>query len=59
MKLIERRFPEWTIARVNEILYDLDSHLSDAKQLSECSLLAENLRGYFAHVVERDSRPAQ
>jgi len=58
MQLIERHCAEWTIARVNEILYEMDSNLSDAKQLSGCEFLAEGLRGYLAHIVERDSSPA-
>ncbi|GGJ97585.1 molybdenum cofactor sulfurase [Lentibacillus kapialis] len=42
MELIERRYPEWTVAACNEIMYVKKRDLDLAEQLASCPLLAPN-----------------
>lgn len=40
LELVERPFPEWTIARCNEIMHHGKDHSETARRLSECPLLS-------------------
>jgi MOSC domain-containing protein YiiM len=43
LTLIERRFAEWTIARVNDVTYGLgDATLEDSEELVRCPVLARS-----------------
>ncbi|HEY4601514.1 MAG TPA: MOSC domain-containing protein [Cerasibacillus sp.] len=42
LELLERPYPEWTIAACNEVLYFRKDDLRAASELASCSLLAEN-----------------
>ncbi|WP_284141353.1 MOSC domain-containing protein [Virgibacillus sp. LDC-1] len=44
LELIDRPYPEWTIAACNEIMYVRKEELHLAYELSHCELLAENWR---------------
>ena len=42
LTLLERPYPEWTIAKCNEVMYDKKDDLDLAEKLAACELLAEN-----------------
>ncbi|GEN30174.1 MOSC domain-containing protein YiiM [Cerasibacillus quisquiliarum] len=44
LELLERPYPEWTIAACNEIMYFRKDDLRAASELASCPLLAENWR---------------
>jgi len=50
MTLIERPFPEWTIARVNEVAYRTRDP-GDAARLADCASLAAGWRQLFADMA--------
>lgn len=48
--LVAREFPNWTIQRVSEIIYNLEENREEAARLAQCEALAEGLR---CHLAER------
>lgn len=42
LTLLERSYPQWTIARCNEIIHIKKNDLKAAAELASCKLLAEN-----------------
>jgi MOSC domain-containing protein YiiM len=42
LTLLERPYPEWTIAKCNEVMYEKKDDLLLAKELASCEFLAEN-----------------
>ena len=44
LQLIERPYPEWTIATCNEVMYVHKDDLQMASNLASCELFAENWR---------------
>jgi len=44
LDLIERPYPEWTIATCNEVMYVHKDDMQMASDLASCELLAENWR---------------
>lgn len=46
--LVAREFPQWTIRRVNDTIYNIEEKRDDAAHLAQCQSLAEGLRYSFA-----------
>lgn len=44
MTLVARDFPQWTIRRVSEVIYNLEENREAARSLAQCQALAESLR---------------
>jgi len=61
LKLLERPYPEWSIAASNEVMYEKKSDLNLAYELASCTLLAPNwkrslnkrLRGKESSITKR------
>lgn len=59
LELIERPYPQWTIAKCNEVMYIEKDHLQLAKELSSCELLAENWQQSFKQRLRGKSSPIE
>lgn len=46
-ELVERPLPEWSLARLNQLMHRDKRNTSDAAFLAECELLAESWRATF------------
>ncbi|MFC5464995.1 MOSC domain-containing protein [Lederbergia graminis] len=53
LRLLNRPFPDWTIARCNEIMHVEKDDLELARNLGDCELLAENWRTTLRNRVEK------
>lgn len=42
MKLLERPFPEWTVAKANQVMYEYKDNMERTASLASCMLLAKN-----------------
>lgn len=50
--LIERPYPNWTIAKCNEIMHGTSPNLEQLRGLSQCELLAQNWRNTLNKRIE-------
>ena len=59
LKLVERKWPQWTVERIQEYLHrDLDNEEMN-RQLSEIEVLGEESRGQFQKRVAKAKRKAE
>lgn len=47
LKLLERPYPNWSVARVNEILFREQNNLQAAYELKQCSLLGKEIQSWL------------
>ncbi|WP_078410687.1 MOSC domain-containing protein [Priestia abyssalis] len=57
LTLSERPYPQWTIARCNEIMHIMKKDLKAAAELASCKLLAENWKKTLHTRVEKGENP--
>lgn len=56
LNLIDRPFPEWTIAKCNEVMHD-SKNLKDSEELSACPSLAINWQRTLKNRVQKGIEP--
>lgn len=56
MKLIERPYPEWTIARCNEVMHEKKDDLEATAQLVDCKYLAPNWKETLTKRLNGESK---
>ena len=52
--LIERPYPQWTIAKCNQIIHAKKQNFADLRELSKCELLAPGLRDTLKKRIEKE-----
>lgn len=52
LTLLERPYPEWTIAKCNEVMHERKNDMQLAQQLAACSLLAPNWKETLQKRIE-------
>jgi MOSC domain-containing protein YiiM len=55
--LLERPYPEWTIAKCNQIMHQQPYDREATQQLASCKLLSENWRNTLWKRVEKGENP--
>lgn len=56
MKLIERPYPDWTIARCNEVMHEKKEDVEATKQLANCEYLAPNWKDTLIKRLHGESK---
>jgi MOSC domain-containing protein YiiM len=56
MYLVKRGCEQWTISRVNTILYDVEGNLDGAAKLAKCEFFTEGIRVHLASLADRAAR---
>ncbi len=57
LTLVERPYPEWTIARCNQVMHEEKENLEAARELAACEMLAANWRVTLRNRVEKGENP--
>lgn len=54
--LIDRPYPQWTIAKCNQIIHAKQQNFTDLHALAQCELLAPGLRATLEKRIEKEER---
>ncbi|MGG1674826.1 MOSC domain-containing protein [Neobacillus sp. NRS-1170] len=55
--LIDRPFPQWTIAKCNQILHGKEQNFAEMRELTQCELLAPGMRSTLEKRLEKGEAP--
>ncbi|HHY73311.1 MAG TPA: MOSC domain-containing protein [Bacillus bacterium] len=57
LALVDRPYPQWTIARCNEIMHSKAPKMEEVRELAQCELLAQNWRNTLKKRAETGEVP--